>query len=91
MKRSHGKYAGKSRNLKSKGRVAITSQLRTFTPGEKVRIDINPRFASGLPHLRFNKRAGQVIGMQGQGVVIKFNDINKEKILVISGAHLVKT
>lgn len=90
MKRSHGKYVGKSRNLKSKGRVPITSQLRRFTPGEKVRIDINPRFASGMPHLRFNKKTGEVTGMQGGSVMISVKDMNKAKSLVISGAHLVK-
>ncbi|HLC47477.1 MAG TPA: hypothetical protein VJI13_00225 [Candidatus Norongarragalinales archaeon] len=90
MKRSHGKYVGKSRNLKSKGRVSITSHLRQFNVGEKVRIDVNPRFPSGLPHLRFNHKTGVVKGMQGTGVVIGVKDINKTKTLVISGSHLVK-
>ncbi|MFH1443328.1 MAG: 50S ribosomal protein L21e [Candidatus Micrarchaeota archaeon] len=90
MKRSHGKYSGKGRNLKSKGRLPITIHLRKFTPGEKVRIDINPRFQNGMPYLRFNKKTGDVVGMQGTSVVIKFKDINKSKMLVVNGAHLVK-
>ncbi|MFH1750227.1 MAG: 50S ribosomal protein L21e [Candidatus Micrarchaeota archaeon] len=91
MKRSHGKYSGRGRNLKSKGRVPITSQLRKFHVGEKVRIDVNPRFSEGMPHLRFNKKSGEVKALQGKGIVISVRDINKPKTLVVSGAHLVKT
>lgn len=90
MRRSHGKYVGKGRNLKGKGRLPITIHLRTFTPGEKVRIDVNPRFPEGMPHLRFNHKAGKVLGLQGGAVHIEVMDINKRKTLYIDGAHLRK-
>ncbi len=90
MRRSHGKYAGKSRNLKGKGRLPITHQLREFKAGDKVRIDINPRFQDSLPHLRFNKKTGVVKGLQGQAIVLAVKDLGKEKTLVIVGSHLSK-
>ncbi|MFH0971333.1 MAG: 50S ribosomal protein L21e [Candidatus Micrarchaeota archaeon] len=90
MKRSHGKYSGKGRNLKSKGRLPITIHLREFTIGEKVRININPRFPQGMPYLHFNKKSGEVIGKQGDSIVVAVKDINKLKTLVVYGAHLSK-
>lgn len=90
MRRSHGKYVGKSRNLKSKGRIAITNQLRVFKEGDRVRIDIDPHFGNGMPYLRFNKKTGVVKGMQGTGVVLEVYDMHKKKELVVGGPHLVR-
>jgi large subunit ribosomal protein L21e len=90
MRRSHGKYVGKGRNLKSKGRLPITNQLREFKVGDKVRIDIDPHFADGMPHLHFNRKTGEVIGMQGTGVILDVKDINKHKQLVVTNVHLKK-
>jgi large subunit ribosomal protein L21e len=90
MKRSHGKNVGRSRNLKSKGRLSVTRQLAEFKEGERVRIDINPSFDGGMPHLRFNHRQGQVIRRQGKAVIVAFYDGNKRKELAISNIHLAK-
>ncbi|MBI5225419.1 50S ribosomal protein L21e [Candidatus Micrarchaeota archaeon] len=90
MRRSHGKYSGKGRNLKSKGRLPITIHIREYRAGEKVRIDINPRFSKGMPYLRFNKKVGEVVGMQGNSVIVAVKDINKPKTLIVYGAHLEK-
>ncbi len=91
MKRSHGKYAGRGRNLTSKGRMPPSRRLAGFSAGEKVRIDVNPAFRDGMPHLRFNKKAGVVVGAQGKAVVVRVRDIGKEKTLVVSNVHLAKT
>ena len=91
MKRSHGKYSGRGRNLTSKGRISPAKRLATFSKGDRVRIDVNPSFKHGMPHLRFNKKAGVVMGTQGHAVVVKVKDINKEKTLLITNVHLART
>ncbi len=90
MKRSHGKNVGRSRNLKSKGRLPVTRYLEEFHDGERVRIDINPSHAGGMPHLRFNHRMAQVIRKQGKASIVEFKDGNKKKELAISNIHLMK-
>lgn len=90
MKRSHSKYSKQGRNLKSKGRRPITAQLVTFQEGDRVRIDVDPRFPAGMPHLRFNHRTGFVIAKRGKAYEIGFKDGNKSKILLMTNVHLRK-
>ena len=90
MKRSHGKNVGRSRKLRSKGRLSVARQLLEFKPGEHVRIDINPQFAQGMPHLRFNHRMAEVVGKQGNGTKVTFYDGKKKKQLFITNVHLAK-
>ena len=90
MKRSHGKHSKRSRRVRSKGRVAITKRLAEFQQGDRVRISINPRFAEGMPFLRFNNRNAEVIGKQGSSFVLKVSDLGKEKMLVVANVHLAR-
>ena len=91
MKRSHGSNSKHSRDFKSKGRLSITRQLVRFDVGDRVRFDANPASLKGrLNTLRFNRRVGVVMAMQGKAYKVRFNDQNKEKILVVSNMHLVK-
>ena len=88
MRRSKGKYSKQGRNLKSKGRVAITRQLEVFAPGEKVIIDVNPRFREGMPFLRFNHKNATILNRQGKCSVVRFKDMAKEKTAIIANIHL---
>ena len=90
MKRSHSKYSKQGRNLKSKGRRPITHQLKTLEVGDLVRIDVDPRFAAGMPHLRFNHRSGFIKAKRGKAYEVQFNDGNKVKILLMTNVHLKK-
>ncbi len=92
MKRSHGPQSKHSRNLRAKGRVAITHLLREFAPGEHIRIDVNPHFLRGRPStLRFNHKHGVVLSRQGtRGYEVQIKDGKKAKILFVTNAHMVK-
>jgi large subunit ribosomal protein L21e len=90
MKRSHSKYSKQGRNLKSKGRRPITHQLKTLDVGDLVRIDVDPRFAAGMPHLRFNHRSGFIKAKRGKAYEVQFNDGNKAKLLLMTNVHLKK-
>ncbi len=90
MRRSHGKYSKQGRNLKSKGRLPISIQLKQLNEGDNIRINVNPRFADGMPHLRFNYKTGKVVGKQGNAYEIRVMDLNKEKTLYITNVHLNK-
>ena len=91
MKRSHGGNSKHSRDFVSKGRLPITRQLAKFNVGERVRFDANPSHLKGrINTLRFNRKVGTVVGEQGRSYVVKFNDLNKEKTLIVSKMHLVR-
>jgi ribosomal protein L21E len=91
MKRSKGSYSKRGRRLKSKGRVAITGFLKQFKAGEHAMIDINPRFKQGRPVLKFNRRMCKIIAKRGNAYEVLVKDLNKEKRLMVSNIHLVKT
>lgn len=91
MKRSKGAQSKRSRNLRSKGRVAITQFLQEFAEGDRVRIDVNTNVLRGRPTtLRFNRKTGVVLGKQGKAYRIRIQDGGKHKDVLIVNAHLVK-
>ncbi|MFH0835796.1 MAG: 50S ribosomal protein L21e [Candidatus Micrarchaeota archaeon] len=91
MKKSHGKHAGRSRQLKRRGRVAITKQLAVFPVGSRVRIKIDPTHERGRPStFRFNNKMAVVEAKQGKALRIRIEDGNKTKRFVVSPVHLVK-
>ncbi len=90
MKRSHGAYSKQSRALKSKGRRPITAQLKQLDVGAKVRIDVDPRFKAGRPHLRFNGKMGTIVAKRGKCYEVEVPDLNKDKVLCLANVHLVR-
>ena len=88
MKRSHGGYSKRSRNLSS-SKTPVNRRLAEFEAGAKVRLNFNPTFLKGRPNaLRFNNRIGMVVQKQGRAFKIEFNDGNKKKTLVVANVHL---
>ncbi|MBI4360448.1 50S ribosomal protein L21e [Candidatus Micrarchaeota archaeon] len=91
MKRSKGAHSKRSRNLRAKGRVAITQFLQEFKAGDRVRIDVNTNVLRGRPTtLRFNRKTGLVLGKQGKAYCVRIQDGGKPKEMFILNAHLVK-
>ena len=90
MKRSHGGFSKRSRNLHS-ARATAGRQLVNFKAGTRVLISFNPSFLNGRPNtLRFNNRIGVVAGKQGRSFKIDFEDGGKKKTLVVANVHLKK-
>ncbi len=91
MKRSKGAQSKRSRNLRSKGRVAITQFLQSFDDGQRVRIHIDTNDVRGRPTtLRFNRKIGVVQGKQGKAYRVQIKDGKKLKSIIVTNAHLVK-
>jgi large subunit ribosomal protein L21e len=92
VKRSHGPRQGTrkklSRKKRDKGLSPITRLFQNFQNGEKVNIVIDPSIHKGQPYHRFHGHTGEVIGKQGRAFVIKINDGNKEKQILITSEHL---
>lgn len=88
MKRTHGSYSKRSRNLVKKGRRTAVQILKSYPVGERVRISAFSGSKQGRPHLRFNRLVGKVIGRQGKAYKVQVRTGNKQKLLVVSNTHL---
>ncbi|MFH1722673.1 MAG: 50S ribosomal protein L21e [Candidatus Altiarchaeota archaeon] len=93
MKGSHG-YRRKTRNLKvgprEKGKISIRKVLADFQEGEIVSISIDSRIQA-IPHPMFRGRTGKVVGKQGKCYLIQISDGGKQKKLLVSPVHLIKS
>jgi len=90
MKKTHGKYTKRSRNIKSPGRTTITKRIVEFKEGDTVRIVINPQFKEGMPYPRFNNRIGKIVEKRGKSYVVEIRDLKAKKMLAVAVMHLKK-
>ena len=92
MKRSKGLRSGSryklSRRARERGLSPITRTLEQFGVGELVNIVIDPSVQRGYPHHRFHGLTGNVTGMQGKAYVVRANEGNAVKQLIIRPEHL---
>ncbi len=75
---------------RARGNPPVARVIRKFEIGEKVNIRIEPGELSGAPHLRFQGRAGVIIGTQGRAYRVSVMDGGKEKIILSNAVHLLK-
>ena len=92
MKRSQGLRSGSrhklSRRARERGLSPITRILEQYGVGESVNIVIDPSIQRGQPHHRFHGLTGTVTGMQGKACVVRANEGNAVKQLIIRPEHL---
>ena len=79
-----------SKHTREKGKVRITGYLRQFDVGDKIMLTCNPTVAEGTYHMRFHNKNGIIAGKQGECYIVKINDINKEKELIVHPVHIKK-
>lgn len=73
---------------REKGLTSITDQLRDYSEGDMVHIDIDPSVHDGMPHPRFQGRTGEVVEKRGRAFVVHVTDVDSTKELAIMPAHL---
>ena len=77
------KKSPRSKGLPPLGRLLVNYQV-----GDKVDIVIEPSQQKGMPHRRFHGKVGEVLKRQGNAYIIKLNDLNKEKTLIVRPEHM---
>ena len=93
MKRSKG-YRTKTRNIlrrrpRDRGKIALGRLLIGYTPGQKVRISINPAVHKGMPHRRYHGRVGVVAEKRGRSYVIHVDIGKTPRIIIARPEHIV--
>ena len=75
-------------NVRERGNPPITHSLRTFEPGTKVAIVINPAVHAAMPHPRYKGLTGTVQAQRGKAFEVKVRDGGKERLLICGPEHL---
>jgi large subunit ribosomal protein L21e len=73
---------------RSKGLPSLGRLLVNYNIGDKVDIVIEPSQQKGMPHRRFHGKVGEILRKQGNAYIVKVNDLNKEKSLIVRPEHL---
>ena len=90
MRRSLGKMSKRSRALGAAARkLTIPGLISSFKVGDRVAIDSQSKY-SGMPHPRYRGRTGIITDTRGKSYVVKIQDGNMEKGLIIPPVHLRK-
>lgn len=92
VRRSKG-YRSRTRALlrkkpRERGKIGLSKLLRSYSPGEKVTIKIDPSMHKGMPHRRFHGRVGIVRGKRGRSYVLEVTFGKQKRTLIARPEHL---
>ncbi len=83
--RSHGLFAGRSRNLSRHGKLStlgLSRLINKFSPGDRVIIAPHGNFRN-IPHPRYRGRLGTVVESRGSAYVVDVHAIKSAKVTLI--------
>ena len=86
VQKSYGKMRGTRKKLKSRGKLAITKYLTSFTSGDFVHVNFTP--SSPIQHPRFKGATGKIIRKDGRNYIIEIRDGGKMKKIYARPEHL---
>jgi large subunit ribosomal protein L21e len=86
-------YRRKSRSLlrkkvREKGQSGLSRILRTYQPGDRVVVKLDPSVHKGMPHRRFHGKIGIVENTRGQAYVVNVTQGNAVKDIIVRPEHL---
>ena len=92
MSKSRG-FRNKTRSLlkkkpRERGKLGLSRLLRTFEPGEKVVIKIDPSVHKGMPHRRYQGKVGVVVSKRGRAYEINVTQGDAVKEVIVRPEHL---
>ena len=95
MVKSSKGYRARTRRLLKKpprksGMPPLGSILVDYQIDDKVDVVIDPSQQNGQPHRRFHGKVGEIYKKQGNAYLVRLNDGNKQKTLVVRPEHLRK-
>src|SRR3989442_6786973 len=92
LRRSKG-FRTKSRTLisrkpRDRGKQPLGRLLIGYTPGQMVRIMINPAVQKGMPHRRYPGRVGTVAEKRGRSYVVEVSGRKTPRLIIRSPEHI---
>ncbi|MCW4026181.1 MAG: 50S ribosomal protein L21e [Candidatus Bathyarchaeota archaeon] len=92
MSKSRG-FRKKTRSLlrrkpRERGKLGLSRLLRTYEPGEKVVIKIDPSVHKGMPHRRYQGKVGVIVSKRGRAYEINVTQGDAVKEVIVRPEHL---
>ena len=92
VRRSKG-YRSRTRTLfrkkpREKGKVGLSRLLRTYNPGDKVMIRIDPSVHKGMPHRHYHGRVGVIKAKRGRSYIIEVAVGKQTRTLIARPEHI---
>ena len=92
MSKSRG-FRKKTRSLlkkkpRERGKLGLSRLLRTYEPGEKVVIKIDPSVHKGMPHRRYQGKVGVIVSKRGSAYEINVTQGDAVKEVIVRPEHL---
>lgn len=92
VRRSKG-YRSRTRTLfrknpRERGKVGLSRLLRTYNPGDKVKIRIDSGVHKGMPHRRYHGRVGIVKARRGRSYIIEVPEGRQTRTLIARPEHI---
>ncbi len=63
------------RKPRDRGKIALGRLLQVYSPGDRVRIMINPAVQKGMPHRRYQGSVGTVMEKRGRAYVLEVGGV----------------
>ncbi|MFQ5621118.1 MAG: 50S ribosomal protein L21e [Candidatus Nanoarchaeia archaeon] len=79
-----------TKNIRTKGKVALSRFFANFKEGEKVLLKAEPAYHKGMYHLRYHGKTGVITGKRGACYHLNIKDGGKTKELIVHPVHLRK-
>ena len=79
-----------SKNIKAKGKIALTRFFRKFSEGDRVAFSAEPAYQKGMYNPQFHGKIGVVTGKKGGCYEVTFKDFKKQKKAIVHPVHLKK-
>jgi large subunit ribosomal protein L21e len=92
VRRSKG-YRSRTRSLlrkrpRERGKIGLSRILRTYRPGEKVTIILEPSVHKGMPHRRYHGRIGIIDSKRGKSYVVRIMMGSHTKQIIARPEHI---
>ena len=92
MSKSRG-FRNKTRSLlkkkpRERGKLGLSRLLRTYEPGDKVVIKIDPSVHKGMPHRRYQGKVGVIVCRRGRAYEINVTQGDAVKEVIVRPEHL---
>ena len=92
MSKSRG-FRRKTRSLlkkkpRERGKLGLSRLLRTYEPGDKVVIKIDPSVHKGMPHRRYQGKVGVIVSKRGRAYEINVTQGDAVKEVIVRPEHL---
>lgn len=92
VRRSKG-YRSRTRALfrkrpRERGKIGLSRLLRTYKPGDKVKIRIDPSIHKGMPHRRYYGRVGIVKARRGRSYIIEVPMGRQKRTVIARPEHI---